>query len=160
MTRYAIILSITALFAAGCSGIDVNYTGKSLPPVESTHLVKSAPSGAELLGKATAAGPATVSRIKVENALLKKAREEGASYVVITDHRVVPNIEANAVSRESSQSIWTDDGAAVSNWLPVERDFNGGYGSADLSPILGGSSSLNTQPIGDYERVLYAEFYK
>ncbi|MEA4862623.1 MAG: hypothetical protein AB7F40_10755 [Victivallaceae bacterium] len=160
MTKSAIILSVVALLLAGCNGIDVNYTGESLPSVESSQLVSAAPVGAELLGKATATGPANLSRLKVENALLEKAREEGARYVVITDHQVVPNLAAGPVSRESSMTIWAENGAAVDNWTPLQRDFAGGYGTADLSPILGGSNPSNAQPIGSYERILQAEFYK
>ncbi len=160
MTKSAIILSMIALLMAGCNGIDVNYAGESLPPVESSKLVTAAPGGAVLMGKATATGPANLSRMKVEDALLEKAREAGARYVVITDHQVVPNVAAGPVARESARTVWAEDGAAIDTWSPLQRDFGGGYGTADLSSILGGSNPSGAQPVGDYERILQAEFYK
>jgi len=162
MIRSAMILSAVALLLTGCSGIDVNYTGESLSPVESSKFIKSAPAGAELIGEATAAGPAALTREKVEDALLVKAREVGASYVVITDQQVVPNLEAGPVARESASAVWAEDSAAIDTWSPLQRDFGGGYGTADISPILGfgGGGTNRSQPVSDYKRIIYAKFYK
>ena len=103
-------------------------------------------------------------REQLVQALSKKAAEVGAGVVVITDYQVVP-ARTNRIQAEDSYMIWANDGAAGDSWAPMERDFAGGYGSADLSRFgvpsrqaESGKSGINTS--GVYNRIIYADFYR
>ena len=156
-----------ALLLCGCSGISTCYQGETFPADSNTPVIaETAPDAGEwqMIGKAVVEGKEHNDREQLVQALLEKAAEVGAGLVVITDYQVVP-ARTNRIQAEDSYMIWANDGAAGDSWAPMERDFAGGYGSADLSRFgvpsrqaESGKSGINTS--GVYNRIIYADFYR
>jgi len=154
------IFSILALaLAVGCSSISVDYQGENGASAPTSALILSEPpAGAVKLGSAVATSKAEeVGRKLLEDALVEKADKVGADYVVVTNYRVAPR-RMNRLLWEDSAEIWANESAETSNWDYMERDFDGGYGSADLS-FLGLGGGNTSQPQVYYQRTLFADFY-
>ncbi|MDD4817240.1 MAG: hypothetical protein PHI85_04650 [Victivallaceae bacterium] len=158
--RYAVLL-LASLAAAGCSVVRVDYQGEEFSPAAMAAVTPAAPVGMNLIGRAVASAPAAqTDRAAMEAALLDKARSVGAEAVVVTNYQVTPNPRINGIMRESSTSVWGGENAETANWIPMQNDFNGGYGSADLSDFFTGGTSKAAPPVEKvYTRVLYADFY-
>ena len=155
------------LLLCGCSGISTSYQGETFPADSTAPVVAEAAPDSnswQMIGKAVAEGKEHNDCEELIQAITKKAAEVGAGVVVITDYQVVPE-RTNRIQAEDSYMIWANDSATGDSWTPMERDFAGGYGSADLSHFgvpsrqaESGKSGVNTS--GVYNRIIYADFYR
>lgn len=162
-----ILSALTAVLLCGCSGISTVYHGETFPPdVSEPVIAESAPDSKswQMIGKAVVEGKEYNDREELVQALTKKAAEVGAGMAVITDYQVVP-ARTNRIQAEDSYMIWANDSATGDSWNSMERDFDGGYGSADLSMFgvpsrqaESGKNNANTS--GAYNRIIYADFYR
>ncbi len=158
-----IVIFLCGVLLSGCSAVKVRYDGTETTPESHAAVLETMPdmAGYTLLGKATAVADQGVERGKMLEALRKKAASVGATDVVITDYRVVPE-SAGRVMDENSYMVWPDNSAESGNWMPMLRDFNGGYGAASI-PIFGddgGGSKPSSGYVPSYQRVMYAEFLR
>ena len=170
MRIFAVFFTMALL--VGCSGIKVNYEGDVNTGIEQAVLLEELPAeaaGWTLLGRASASGAGRISHTELIEALMEKALAVGANAVFVTDYQVTPGASNKTLAYSSSQ-IWAEEGAAGATWLPMERDFAGGYGSADLSAIglKSRQASGDLSPgvtggaapgVNTYTRTLFADFY-
>ena len=162
----------TMVLLVGCSGIKVKYDGDINAGTTQAVLLDALPEESAawtFAGKAYASGAGNVSYTELTQALMNKAMEVGANAVFVTDYQVTPGASNKTLAYSSSQ-IWTEEGAAGGTWLPLERDFAGGYGKADLSALgikgLQASGDLSPGVTGGaapgastYTRTIFADFY-
>lgn len=156
-----------ALLLCGCSGISTSYQGETFPTDSNTPVItETAPDAGEwqMIGKAVVEGKEHNEREQLVQALSEKAAEVGAGVVVITDYQVVP-AGTNRIQSENSYTIWSNGSGTGDSWATMERDFAGGYGSADLSRFgvpsrQAESGKLDSNTSGVYNRIIYADFYR
>ncbi len=161
-----ILTAVIAIALCGCSGISTTYQGEIFQPADNMPAVaEDTPDSQkwQMIGKAVAEGKEYKEKEQLIQAISEKAAEVGAELVVITDYQVVPE-RTNRIQNEDSYMIWANDGAAGNSWTPMQRDFSGGYGNADLSrfgvPSRQAEAGKSANHSGVYNRVIYADFYR
>ena len=143
------------LLTSGC--ISMEYTGEKLPPRQGDAKIAVFSDSAKIgkaytvLGTAVVSGNyQDVSRERMMDTLLEKARSSGADAVLIVEQQVIP---AGEVSRPVFDTAF-DFNDTNRSWSQIEKDVDLTYGE------IGKRRPPNIQSVSSYRRVIRAEFLK
>ena len=153
--------AFAAVLASGCVHFD--YEGESAPatgtPVTTIMRETALPAKTRTLGRAVVWGDyRDVSRDSLEERLEAEAAERGANTVRITAEQVVP--AGTAVQLDPAvRTMETVNSDNTSSMNQLQRDFDGGYGQAELFGKNSRPSERNAiAGARDYTRIIRAEF--
>ncbi len=169
IAKKVILFAILTLFV-GCASVKIDYTGdESTATTEIAQLLEQTPDSTQytLLGNATATTDQNVEYAKIKEELAAKAAKLGATDFVITSYQVVPEYSNMVVAESATMS---SSGTGSSGIGLLERDFNAGYGQANLPSVSFGNggvnfsrSDRNISQMGAgtrYIRIVKAEFFR
>lgn len=157
----ALFLVLTLVLASGCVHFD--YEGEAAPetgmPITTISRETELPVKTRKLGRAVAWGDyRDVSRDRLADRLEAEAAERGANTVRITAEQVVP--AGTAVQLDPAVvTMDTVNSDNTSSMNRLQRDFDGGYGKAELFGKNERPAERNAiAGARDYTRIIRAEF--
>jgi hypothetical protein len=155
-SRLFSIASAIFLLTAGC--VSVEYSGKISPAVSHVDFYEKK---ADMKRDAVPVGNAHLSanyqeysKEKMLDMIKQKARDVGASAVVITSYEIVPSgtVREDQALNDSPSKAWATDDDTKDGLRRMSQDFDYDYGSI-------GNKQMNPE-VKTYNRVINAEFFR
>ncbi len=146
---------------AGC--VHFEYEGKEEPALNAEARVYrnlDLPlKDGRMLGKAVAwGGYQDVSLDRLEEKLKEEAAARGANMVCVTADQVIPGSMVVRVD-PMIQTMETVNPGNMYSLNQIQKDFDGGYGQAELFGKNAKSKEKSVAQVRDYKRIIRAEFY-
>ena len=141
-----------ALLFSGC--VSMEYTGETAPETREVAIFTDSSRIKEkykVLGRAVASGNySDVSKSKMMEVMIAKAKKSGADAILIVEQQVVPSGE---VSRPLFDTAFDFDNTNQS-WRQIDKDVDFTYGE------VGRKQPQNIRSVSSYKRIIRAEFLK
>lgn len=154
MKYFAAVIALSAIFLMGAGCVSLEYIGETAPETSEVAVFSdSAKIGRayKILGRVVVSGNYNdVSREKMMEVMIDKAKKSGADAVLIVEQQVIPSGE---ISRPLFDTVFDFDNTNQS-WRQIDKDVDLTYGA------VGREQPRNIQSISTYKRIIRAEFLK